>query len=68
MTKVHPYTLVYMDCRMFDWHHLPVVGGIGDQNPLFMAAVRLIESTIAKTEEQDEKRKRIDGPSGKTPE
>jgi hypothetical protein len=43
---------------MFDWHHLPVAGGIYDQDPEMMASFRLIVNVINRKEVEKERRQK----------
>lgn len=42
---------------MFDWNHLPVAGGILDQDPDWLNSARQIASIIQETEEREKKKK-----------
>jgi hypothetical protein len=44
---------------MLEWHHLPMAGGLFDQDPVWLASVRLIDATMAKQEREDEKKKEM---------
>lgn len=50
--------LLYLDCQMFEFRHLPVAGGLYDQDPEWLADVRLINQAIAAEEEAESKREK----------
>ena len=44
-------------CDIFDWNHLPVEGGIFDQDPLLLDQLQFIFYEREKYREEQEKRK-----------
>lgn len=47
--------MLYLDCQMFEFKHLPVPGGLWDQDPEWLEVVRTINSAIAKEEDRKAK-------------
>lgn len=50
--------LLYLDCQMFEFRHLPVAGGLYDQDPEWLEDVRTINRAIAIEEEAEANREK----------